>query len=175
MDKILGLGRYRLYRARDSSNQSHLSSTSLPDWYLVTLFAAPLDCDLFRSVLEEDPSSFLKHGPRLASPRPPTPIAPSGVPLRYWRKAPRHKGGRIGFRWSDGSRSWMVLPCKGSFGPSRLRWSRRIGTTASADFCSHGLSYPSPPRLSGKPYSRVRLQISPDKNVLCLCPSATST
>ena len=34
---------------------------------------------------------------------------------------------------------------------------------AAADFCSHGLGFPSPPRLSGKPYSRVRSQISPNK------------
>ena len=40
---------------------------------------------------------------------------------------------------------------------------RRFGTTASADFWSHEPGYPDPPRLSGKPYSRVRFQISPDK------------
>ena len=29
----------------------------------------------------------------------------------------------------------MALPCSSLFGPSRLRWIRRIGTTAAADFC----------------------------------------
>ena len=43
------------------------------------------------------------------------PIAPSGVPARYRHKSPRDEGGRVGFRWSDGSRSWMVLPCQESW------------------------------------------------------------
>jgi hypothetical protein len=39
----------------------------------------------------------------------------------------------------------MVLPCQESFSPSRLDWLARVGTTASADFCSHGQGYPSRP------------------------------
>ena len=39
----------------------------------------------------------------------------------------------------------MGLPYQLAFGPSRRRWSRRVGTMAAADFCSHGLGFPSPP------------------------------
>ena len=59
----------------------------------------------------------------------------------------------------------MDLPYQETFSPSRLHWSWRIGTTASADFWTHEPSYLGSPRLSGKPYSRVRVQISPNKNV----------
>ena len=69
----------------------------------------------------------------------------------------------------------MDLPYQETFGPSRLRWSRRVGTTASADFCSHESGLPRSPRLSGKPYSRVRSQISPNKNVNFRCTSSPST
>ena len=40
---------------------------------------------------------------------------------------------------------------------------RQIGTTASADFCSHESGYPGRPAFQDQPYSRVRLQISPYK------------
>ena len=69
----------------------------------------------------------------------------------------------------------MDLPYQETFGPSRLHWSWRIGTTAYADFWRHEPSYPGSPRLSGKPYSRVRVQISPNKNVNCRCTSSPST
>jgi len=69
----------------------------------------------------------------------------------------------------------MDLPYQETFGPSRLHWSWRIGTTASADFWRHEPSYLGSPRLSGKPYSRVRVQISPNKNVNFRCTSSPST
>lgn len=46
---------------------------------------------------------------------------------------------------------------------------------ASADFCRARAELPRSPRLSGKPYSRVRRQISPNKSVMYPRPSATST
>lgn len=46
---------------------------------------------------------------------------------------------------------------------------------ASADFCEHDPGCPGSPRLSGKPYSRVRTQISPDKNVNFHRTSSPST
>jgi len=63
-----------------------------------------------------------------------------------------------------------------SFSPSRFRWARKIGTTTSADFCEHRPSYLGLSRLSAEDaYSRVRSQISPDKNVNYPCPSSPST
>ena len=46
---------------------------------------------------------------------------------------------------------------------------------AYADFWRHEPSYPGSSRLSGKPYSRVRVQISPNKNVNFRCTSSPST
>ena len=59
--------------------------------------------------------------------------------------------------------------------PSGLRRPRGSNTMPSADFWSHRTELPQPPRLSGKPYSRVRFQISPDKIVICPRPSSRST
>ena len=69
----------------------------------------------------------------------------------------------------------MDLPYQETFGPSRLDWTSRIGITASADFWRHESGCPGSPRLSGKPYSRVRVQISPNKNVNFRCASSPST
>lgn len=69
----------------------------------------------------------------------------------------------------------MDLPYQETFSPSRLHWSWRIGTTASADFWRHEPSCLGLSRLSGKPYSRVRVQISPNKNVNFRCTSSPST
>lgn len=57
----------------------------------------------------------------------------------------------------------MVLPCQETFGPWRLHWELRVATTAFADFCSHAAGHPAGPAFQAKPYSRVRLQISPNK------------
>jgi hypothetical protein len=72
--------------------------------------------------------------------------------------------------------------------PSGLRRPRGSNTMPSADFSLHGHALPQPPRLSGKPYSRVRIEISPNKgrlrfeddasfprHVICPRPSSTST
>jgi hypothetical protein len=69
-----------------------------------------------------------------------------------------------------------VFLVKESFGPSRFHWWWKLGTTASADFCLHESSCFESSRLSAEDaYSRVRLQISPNKSVSYPCTSSTST
>jgi hypothetical protein len=74
------------------------------------------------------------------------------VRIVHWRRCVR----------VDRGHGWFV-PCEMTLGPSRLDWNSRIGTTASADFWRAPIGLLRRPRLSGKPYSRVRFQISPDK------------
>lgn len=80
------------------------------------------------------PSESLMSCSGLASPWPPTPIAPTGVSSEDPDRRPRHKGGRPEDRRMNGSRSWMVLSCSELFSPSRSHWRREIGTTTTADF-----------------------------------------
>ena len=46
---------------------------------------------------------------------------------------------------------------------------------ASADFCSHGLGYPSRPAFRASSTHGYAFQISPDKNVYYPCTSSAST
>ena len=59
-----------------------------------------------------------------------------------------------------------LVPCKVMFGPLPRRWSRRIATTASADFRSAPARLTHTwPGLTGKPYSPYANRISPDKGL----------
>ena len=59
-----------------------------------------------------------------------------------------------------------LVPCELMFGPLPRRWSRRIATTASADFRSAPTMLTHTwPGLSGKPYSPVRQSDLPDKGI----------
>jgi hypothetical protein len=49
------------------------------------------------------------------------------------------------------------------------------GTTASADFCEHESGHPGRPAFRASPTHGYAAQISPDKNVICPRPNATST
>ena len=69
----------------------------------------------------------------------------------------------------------MDLPCQETFGPSRLHWPWRIGTTAAADFCAHESGYPARPAFRASPTRGYVSQISPNKNVNFRCTSSPST
>jgi len=69
----------------------------------------------------------------------------------------------------------MDLPCQETFGPSRLHWPWRIGTTAAADFCAHESGHPGRPAFRASPTHGYASQISPNKNVNFRCTSSPST
>jgi hypothetical protein len=69
----------------------------------------------------------------------------------------------------------MDLPYQVTFGPSRLRWSRRIGTTTAADFCAHESGLPGRPAFRASPTHGYASQISPNKSVNFRCTSSPST
>jgi hypothetical protein len=69
----------------------------------------------------------------------------------------------------------MDLPCLETFGPSRLPWPGRIGTTAAADFCAHESGYPGRPAFRASPTHGYASQISPNKSVNFRCTSSPST
>ena len=60
----------------------------------------------------------------------------------------------------------MVLPCAETFGPSRLAWTARIGTTTSADFSKHDSGFPDRPTFRASSTRRYAFEISPDKGLL---------
>ena len=69
----------------------------------------------------------------------------------------------------------MDLPCLETFGPSRLPWPGRIGTTAAADFCAHESGHPGRPAFRASPTHGYASQISPNKSVNFRCTSSPST
>jgi hypothetical protein len=69
----------------------------------------------------------------------------------------------------------MDLPYQVTFGPSRLRWHRRVGTTTAADFCAHEPGLPGRPAFRASPTHGYASQISPNKSVNFHCASSSST
>ncbi len=69
----------------------------------------------------------------------------------------------------------MDFPYQETFGPFRLRWTRSVGNTASADFCAHESGLPGRPAFRASSTHGYASQISPNKNVDFRCASSPST
>jgi hypothetical protein len=69
----------------------------------------------------------------------------------------------------------MDLPYQETLGPSRFRWTRKVGTMASADLCAHGSGLPYRPAFRASPTHGYASQISPNKNVNFRCANSPST